>query len=398
MKKPLILLMIFLIFSCSRKQDEYSNLKTIKVVKPFEDLHETNLSMLTDNVVYLPLELTDKSLVGQSPKIAVTEDYIIVRNYKYTPPLLILFDRQTGKFIRNIGTMGRGPNEYSSVPENFFNSEENLIYALGSNHNLMVYNLKGDLINDFKIPDIFEVKGMPFSSGGFDAYLDSNTYASFVTNWTGKEKKKIVLFSKDSVIKIFPNYRSWNRIQSNTIHVFTLQNLFYHFENRLFFKEAFNDTLFEVKKDILLPRYAFSLENYSIPYELQGEYLASGKLNKSITVDGFTENLNFVFFNIRNDGKTYLSYINKKNNVLRVCSGNELTNSALIDDINGFLPITQFNFNDHNELISYYESFKIKYWIKLNPEKAQSLSKKFPWINNLDESGNPVIIIAKCKE
>lgn len=280
MKTIISISLILLLISCSGKLNEVNELTTIDVVSAFENKQDTHLSMFVDSVVYVQLESSEKSLINRQPVIELTEDFIVVRNWvRGEPPLLLVFERKTGKFLREIGKRGNGPDEYSSVPESFFNQTQKTIYTLDVNDKILTYNLQGEIKYNFKIPEQFqtEVEGFPstLSSVSFYTYLDSNTFVSYVQNYTGNEKKKIILFSSDTIIKIFPNYLSWERTPSRTINVVT--PVFYHFDNRLFFMEPFNDTLFEVKNSKMNPRFVFSLGKYGIPYALQNEYITTGK-------------------------------------------------------------------------------------------------------------------------
>jgi len=399
--KPIIpITLILLLISCKGKLNEVNDLTSIDVVSAFENKRDTYLSQFADSVFYVQLESSEKSLINQ-PRVELTEDFIIVRNWiRGEAPQLLVFNRETGEFLRDIGQRGRGPNEYSSVRESFFNQTQESIYALGANDNIMTYNLQGDVIDNFKIPGQFsaDIEGIPYSltSASFETHLDSNTFVSYVHNYTGNEKKKIILFTRDTILKIFPNYLSWERTPSSNIIV--ISPFFYHFDNRLFFKEPFNDTLFEVKNNELNPRFVFSLGKYGIPYALQNEYITSGKSRDAMSVNSFTENEYYLFFNIYKDRKPYLSYYDKRNKSLNVCKESGSYPSSIIDDINGFIPITEFHINERNELISCFDASSILEWIDANPEKARLLSMKYPWLKDLDESGNPVIMIAKCKQ
>lgn len=394
-----ITLILFLL-SCTGKQNEVNEPPSIAVVSAFKNMKDTYLSMLVDSVVYVRLETSEKSLINIQPMIELTEDFLIVRNWvRGEAPLLLVFDRKTGKFLREIGRRGRGPNEYSFVPKSYFNQTQKIIYTLESNDHILTYNLNGDIKDNFKIPEQFhtDIEGLPGTlvSASFETYLDSNTFVSYVQNYTGNEKKKIVLFSKDAIIKIFPNYLSWERTPSRNINA--VSPIFYHFDNRLFFKEPFNDTLFEVKHNKLKPRFVFSFGKYGIPYALQDEYIRSGKFINAMSVNYFTENKYYFFFTIFKDKKSYLSYYDKSKKSLNVCKESDTYPSSIIDDINGFLPITKFYINERNELISYFDALSTRKWIDANPDKARSLTIKYPWLKDFDESGNPVILIAKCK-
>jgi hypothetical protein len=398
MKKLLFILIVTQLVSCSNLQDKESDLITIDALKALENRQKLTFSTLFDNVVYIPLEQTPKSLVTPDPYIALTEEYIIARNQGRYESLLV-FDRRTGKFVREIGTMGRGPKEYSFIPLDFYDSNKRIIYTLGSNDNILTFNLNGDYLEDIKLPNCFGVEGISFlSSGSFDTYLDSTTYVSYISNISGNERKKMILFSKDSLVKVFPNYLSWKRAPSKNINVLSLETLFFHYNNKLFFKEAFNDTLFEVRKDNLIPRFVFSFGKYSMPYELQDEYLSSGKWKESMYVDRLAENSDYLFFSLRANQKSYLAFYNKDTKKTKVCMGTDSYPSALIDDINGFLSVIRFNFTSENELVSSFEALQVKKWLDSNPEKATLLRDKFPWLMNLTESSNPVVMIAKCKD
>jgi hypothetical protein len=398
MKKLLFILIATQTISCSNAQDKESDLITIDALKALENIQELTFSKLFDNIDYILLEQTPKSLVTPDPYIALTEDYIIARNQGRYESLLV-FDRRTGKFVREIGTMGRGPNEYSFIPLDFYDSNKKIIYTLGSNENIITFGLNGDYLGDIKLPNCYEVDGMPFlSSGSFDTYLDSTTYVSYVSNNSGNERKKMVLFTKDSLVKVFPNYLSWKRSPSRNINVLSLETRFFHYGNKLFFKEAFNDTLFEVRKDNLLPRLVFYFGKYSMPYELQDEYLSSGKWKVSMFVDRLAENSDYLFFSLRANQKSYLAFYNKDTRKTKVCMGTGSYPSTLIDDVNGFLPVTRFNLTNRNEMVSSFDALQVKKWLDSNPKKATLLRGKFPWLVNLTESGNPVVMIAKCKE
>jgi len=53
--------------------------------------------------------------------------------------------------------------------------------------------------------------------------------------------------------------------------------------------------------------------------------------------------------------------------------------------------------NQSDELICTMEAFRIKQWFDLNPEKVNQLPKNLRALKNIQETSNPVIIIAKLK-
>lgn len=94
---------------------------------------------------YIPLEMSDSSLVGDIEKILLTKDYIIVRSNE----LIFLFD-YTGKFIRRIGTQGDGPGQYKSIWDvSIDESEQRLFLADYSTSKVLEYDMEGRFLSDY---------------------------------------------------------------------------------------------------------------------------------------------------------------------------------------------------------------------------------------------------------
>ena len=72
---------------------------------------EMKASDLIQDPEYIPLETNDSCLIRNGATFYATDDYIvsIARRQIY------LFDRRTGRFVREIGKAGEGPNDYLMV-------------------------------------------------------------------------------------------------------------------------------------------------------------------------------------------------------------------------------------------------------------------------------------------
>jgi hypothetical protein len=68
------------------------------------------LSDLLENCEAIPLETRQESFISRAHKIAVSENFLAIKDSERTP--LKLFTRD-GKFLREIGAVGRGPSEYN---------------------------------------------------------------------------------------------------------------------------------------------------------------------------------------------------------------------------------------------------------------------------------------------
>lgn len=394
---PLFILSIF--FGCSNNDKGGSGIETIDLYNAFENKKEVYLSQFVEEPEYIPLELAPNSvLAGIRPPIILAEDYIVVKAKQ-----ILLFDRNTGKFIKGVGEEGRGPDEYASIAgRNFYNEESNVFYArnYGGSH-LYIYDLEGKKTGSIKFPTLSD----PTNSAGlfrtyYEGYLDSATFACWVPNLSQTENKKLVLYTNDSIIRVFPNYLKWGDGIEEVTRAQSFSNTrLMRWDNNLYFKELFNDTLFRVTIDELIPRLVFDGGKYSFPYKLQGTLMDSPDISRNyFLIWNVNENSSYLFFQLNFD-KTYTGYYDKRSKATYICEySGETKKAALIDDINDFLPVTPTNFTKNNEMVAFFNAKDIKKWIDSNPEKAEAFGRKFPWLYTIDEMSNPVIFIGKCKD
>ena len=400
MRYAIFFLVLFLFVECTNKSSGKPELETVDLYRAFEKKKLIYLSEFIENAEYIPLEMTSNSVVSNPESSVVTDDFIIVRNRQ--PQQILLFDRNNGKFIKGVGRQGRGPDEYGTIPgDNFYNSENNVIYAYDIPwKQILIFNLDGGKIGSIKFPRWEEpsVKG-GFMSAYYGSYLDSETFACFIENDTGIEKKKLILYTNDSIIRIFPNYLKWGNGKGKIgLGKGMSSTNFMRWDNNMYFKEIFNDTLFKVTKNALIPRLVFNGGKYSFPYGLQGDILPPLNVQDDyFLIRDMDENSRYLFFQLIFKTKTYTGFYDKVSKTTSICDS-PLNKAALIDDINNFMPITPIIFTKNNEMVAVLKAEDIKKWIDANPEKLESLCKKIPWLNKIDEMSNPVIFIAKCKD
>ena len=358
---PLVLLFL----ACSRERKVNSKLEIIDIANAFENQQEIKLSRFVSEITYIPLESKLESFISYYPTIKV-EDYILVRNSGLNHTPLLLFDKSNGDFIRYIGKIGRGPGEYDVPAKDFYNVYNKLIYTLDHNlREIKILDINGHYFEGFRTPNVTEssVRGGMLSVI-FDTYLDNDTYVSFVNNFTGAIKTKLVIFNKDSILNIFPNFLQWGDKDVTKNHTPSFNPQLIRLNNNLYFKEVFNDTLFRVTIDKLLPRFIFKYGKYGLPYEQQQKIMPSfGQLSYDyFMVNDIDENSNFLFFRLFYDKKEYTCFYDKKAKTTTVCKPIGDSPSALIDDINDFMPIAPKDFTQENEMISVLYPMDILKW------------------------------------
>jgi hypothetical protein len=382
----------FLAFSCEKNE-----LEIIDLAEAFSKQKEIKLSKFVSEIRYIPLELKPESVISEYPTIKVY-DYIIVRNSSSKTPLMV-FDKSNGKFIKYIGNVGRGPGEYSIPARDFYNFYNKLIYTLDYSHReVKILNIDGKILSNFKSPDIIEssVRGGKLGLS-FYTYLDDRTYVSYIDNFTGVIGTKLVIFNRDSIIKTFPNYQRWGENDITRNHRPSFNPQFFRWDNNLYFKEAFNDTVFRVTIDKLIPRIVFKNGKFGLPYEQQ--QLISPSIDK-ISGDYFLitdiyEITDFIFFQFSYKKNEYVGFYDKKMKLTTVCKPIGNFSSSIIDDINNFIPLIPIDFTQENEMISVLDPANILKWMKENPGRAEMLKEKMGWLMTVSETSNPVVVIAK---
>lgn len=383
-------------------------LKNINLALAFSKQHEVPLSKFIENINFIPLETTTSSLIGESADFEVTKDYIIVRqNRTDLKGQMLLFDKNTGKYIREIGKYGKGPGEYFSYCYVPFNPIEKTLYTLNRSRNILVFDLSGKTISEIntRTPSFINSKGknekadLSANNISWVSMLDSDIFVGYVRNNSGKEDKKIVLLSKQGIIKIFPNHMTWNK-QGYVLGIGGHSGIsqFYRWNNKISYYENFCDTLFYVTKESLIPRYYFDLGSKKIPYSKQGELTMSKFLQLDfILISQIFENSNYIFLKVVQKNKDYLGFVDKNNSNATFCKPNSTSISTFKDDIYNLLDILPDGMTEENEMTFIVEPSKLLKWFKENPEKGSQLKIKQPVLNNIDEFSNPIIAIGKCK-
>jgi len=378
----LCLLLAFSMTSCS--QHESADKKSVEIIKlkeAFANRKSITINDISINFEYVRLETKDECLTGTRLAVYSNDQYLIAIDRKK----ILLFDRKDGKFIREIGHMGNGPGEYSRTYNVMpFNEGKNIVYA-GRNKKRYGYSLDGQLKDTLSIPELVSEIGN----------IDDNIFAAFLPDYQGGEKNKIIIFNhKDSLLKTFPNYLSAPKTLS--FFVWNPNSWFYKLNKQLYFYQLFNDTLFHVKTNSITPRYVFNMGPYSPPYEMK----TSPKFepDKYFVMQTIQESSKYLFCSFNFNKKNYTAIFDKNKRTTVVNDYSPESGHGFINNINDFVPLEFSSINEKDEFICTIDAYKIKLWFEENPEKINQLPEYLKNLNNIQETNNPVIIIAKLKK
>lgn len=388
-----------------------SQLVNINILKSFNEKKNVPLSRFVEGVTYVPIETNPDLVLADDAEFEVTDEFIIVKNGKsFGENQILLFDKQTGRFIREIGKRGRGPDEYNTYSYIPFNPARKEIYALGPTRQILVYDLSGKNIDKIS-PPVWKDIGVPESEVRSEIYnifqsvyvqyyntIDTNIFVGYVRNMFGLEKRKIVLFSTNGYLKVFPNYLTyyhdnWRKL----VNPPGGSSKFYKWNNELYFIEAFCDTLYHITKDKMTPRYYFNFGKFNPQYSKQSDIILNKHWDEYFFLLNICENQHYIFLNYFFKKEIYLAIIDKKNNDVTTCMIGPSGKSALKDDINGVMDVIPQYFTQKNEMVYIIKPLDLINWLEENPQKGVLLRESQSWLKEIDEFSNPVIAIGKCK-
>lgn len=181
-------------------------------VSKVKDTADLKLSDLLESFEIIKLENTPEALYDRAWHAEVSDKYICIKSYGQQPAKL--YDKN-GRFIRNIGAIGRGPGEYPTLNGLQFSKNGNLLYLLpfGNTRKILVYDVSGKQMKD--IPLAFtQRKFKAFFSDSVVTVLSmpfpGDSAICFQQDFRGKVIRKVsppsYLFNKNFDGEIFTNY------------------------------------------------------------------------------------------------------------------------------------------------------------------------------------------------
>lgn len=342
-----------------------------------------NLSDLGfEDIDYIPLETNDKSLISRITGVRFGYDFFIIQYYN-----TILMFKNDGSFVTKIGTEGRGPNEFTVVHDIDIDKTNQNIYLVSAwQRKFFVYSENGEFLRTFQSPP--NTTNFRITENGILCY-SINSFANTEISFN-------LIDPYGKVLKSYSNKYLWQQTHSYS-YVFQYENLFYSFNNKLFKKEVYSDTI-------------YSYENMSFEPHLiieQGKRLITPKARTNSSPDQISDNyivpINLFEFgdNIYYEflvGRIGLSFIGSMNKDIHVLVDPA---NGIINDIDGGPAIWPKTVKGDKIMISWIDAIELKKYVASEdfknsrpkyPKKKEELEKL---ANNLEETDNPILILVK---
>jgi len=337
------------------------------------------------DIDYIPLETNEKSLVKRITDIKICEDFLLIQYYAQ-----ILMFKTDGKFVTKIGTVGRGPNEFTVIHDVDIDEKNRRIYLVsGWQRKFFVYSVNGKFIRTIQCP--LNTTQFRVTEDGLLCY-SINSFANIVTSFN-------LIDSTGRIIKRFPNKYPFKAPKGRFL-VFIFENLFYKHNNQLFKKEIYSDTIYSFEKSSFKPYAVID----------QGKRLITPKVRSTLIPDQIAENYfqqqklfefgEYIYYEYLINGNLFGLIGSKKKNLTMIIDPKK----GIYNDMDSGPNIWPRAEKGNDTLISWIDAIELKKYVASEifkktvpkyPEKKMELERL---ANNLKETDNPILILVKLKE
>lgn len=359
----------------------------INVENDIDNVYDSiKLSSYCSAITYIRLETNKNCLLGGNLKILFYNESIFIRDKK----ALYQFSK-SGKFIRQIGSHGKGPGEYLSVfgftvvPD----SKELFLIAYPSMR-ILVYNLdNGNYKRSFSVNFRSFVSLIEFPQDSLTFHIVNipqsrmNHYKSnlYFTDLSGNTVDSIPSFC----------IRKQGNLQGDLTSM-------YKKKDQLFYMTFLTDTLYKVAKEKLRTPYViFNMGKFKTNSEINLDPKMLDANNNNLMIYRLEEtpsNFYITFMRGYKMDQPMRGIYNKRESKLSfIENGNE----GLINDLDGGHPFWPRQIVNDSLMIGYTDTYKVKDYLQNHPN-PKSVSISFnKMVQQLDENDNPIIVIARIR-
>ncbi|MDO9580008.1 MAG: 6-bladed beta-propeller [Bacteroidales bacterium] len=348
------------------------------------------------DIEYIPLETTEQSLIHRNFNMSNLGDRIIFgdKSFILKQANSILKFKNDGSFIAKIGTVGRGPDEFQ-VCNDMEVDEKGQIYIVDAwKKKFFVYSGSGEFIKTITFPLYGSVEYR---------YVESMFLCYNQNNLGNVENSFNLIDTGGKIIKSFPNKYPFKMYKD--AYGYLHENLFYQFNNRLFKKEVYSDTIYAFENMTFKPHLVIDVGEKLITPKARSEFAGMDLAKNYITPRNLFEFGNYVYYEfsynfVFPNSETY-GFIGSKKNNSQVLIDPE---QGIINDLDGGLNVFPLTIKDDNTIIGWVEAIKLKTHVASErfknsnpkyPEKKQELERL---ANSLKETDNPVLMMVRLKK
>ena len=357
------------------------------------------LSEIADNITYVPL---DNSL-----QLGLIYNYKILNNsiYLSTKDIGVLEFNKLGKFVRKIGSIGRGPGEYTYCFDFTVDDNRGTIYVMDQS-NLKVYSKSGNFLRSVSLNDYGD------NIASFEL-IDSKIIIYYMLQYGDPKYDWIVIDTLGNLIT--EKKRSTPEFKTNWL----IQGGTYRYDNVVTYWNPFTDTAFSVSPDLTYTAsFIMSPGDHRFPkvkfdsFEEFRKYLRIEQVfetNRFLIIKYHYQKPTIAFID-KKSRKSFLSFLDVENNSnIRPDYIGGINND--IDGGCSFQPggasarqESYFVENGRENIIGLIDAYKIK--SLTSKIEFKNFAPKYPdkkeeleiLANKLTDTDNPLLMIVRLKK
>ena len=391
-------------------------LAVIDVETAFKQPQELSLNDLGETFTYIPLETVDESLMKltSTSNMKVTEDYIFIAD---SGSPLLCFDRKTGKYLRNIGGVGQGPKEYTNGTSFTIDPMASRIYVSLGARRFQCYDFDGNFLETMVCADSIQSMLDAYFFAGDKVYHHVNIPDEKTTAMTycydmktGQPIDSILIADKDKPngerkfmlpaagTEIFGG-RSY-LVQYEDSYTFGryLNSAFWMTDNELYMKDAFCDTIFQVK-DLKqqTPVAVFRMGEYGgygrfeSNTDMKGKYLIPNLMDGKDCIyftlyKGLYDFIDLMKARKSPTGKPSCGVYNKRTGELKI----QENSVQFKHPLEGMPSAAIFNASTDGAFVVVYQADQLA-----SAREEIPANKQPEWLKQLKDDDNPVILLVQ---
>ena len=384
--KFLIVILFCFVYSCKINGSELSKRDSILIDIDVTKENVVNYSDYFRTAKTIILETKKESLIGSITKCIAFDEKLFILD-AYVAKALLVFDID-GKFIQQIGNIGRGPGEYQYIKDFTINEENKELYILANVNELLKYKTNGTFLKSIPIK-------ITTTLVNFIQYYNGNIFAHTSGHQSGINEKMLLKIDKETG-KVLKEYIDsweyncgWNeRINFGHSFFFPVAN------GAPKFAAALMNSLFSL--DNILPAITVKSKHVSTKEDLK--YISTGNLSpvsfrKLFDIQNYIEHNKFIYFNVTVEGQpiSIIYDISSKTSKIFKYFGNDLV----------YIEPRQFPKFAHSDAKGVYEiivpDVMDVFLLNIKNNNISQGLDKMELLKKLDEESNPVIFYYEFK-
>ena len=335
-------------------------------------------------IEYVKLGKTDDVLIGKVTHLLFTPDHIIVGD-AYMSNAVFVFDRE-GNAQTVINRLGRGPQEYQNIADVFLTPDKKTIGIADRVANQVLYF---DMDGNFK-----QKQSLPFSCVEIE-WLDDETMILVADGWQHFKSspafesypdKENLLFFTDTTAQNIHSSTFANPFDMNIFHFSPLDVK--RFDDRIYACKAFGDTIYQVTKESIFPRYWIDMKEIDGEANF-GKDMSDDKameINTDFCYD-YTETDDYALFIPSKDNKPFPVLFNKQTK--------KAYNIKLAAESALGLHLLFSKFADNNQLVAVVPAFQ---FLAFCPDEVPGVELRNEIKEGLSDEDNPVLLFYTLKD